>query len=570
MPELDYAWNVIKDFSPGIHQRLSSDYPAGTASPLNTYRCYAVEGGALSPLPARRTAAITKDPLIPADTNLAEEFRIIGLHAANPMFWPTETIPGLEQNNTEIFLATEHWSSASSTPGAADNSITQSVARYFRHYQYSPSWQEVWSASASTPYSPRIRPRHTQFATGRSNTSNSTQAGPIVVVWVTSGHARQFPDETNPSALSTVALPGDKEDAGNPSGLISPDTLLLHQDRVVIFPLTLSSFGPTTISTTNECFYYSNKNDLRTLASELSGLYFNFPPSNENPNGYGVAASLTYNECLLIKSKGGAIVLHGDMAVFSARTLPYVRGTGLSMNNGSVSPLGYTYPTDGGGVWLWNGGDVSQHLTKHLKPEFWRPPATSIDGTSNEWGYHWSQATDANNWVVFPNNWMWDTDLGGWWRLDDPDDVVFHRATTDWRSHFMWCSPSGYRDASDPVLYEYNLTQPAADYSWQSQPLSVSMDRVFNIRDVQVVATGLGSIRLTVTSRENPNGAECTFQSTSDSTPDLIRGTLSNAISGTHITFRVEAHAPNPDDPAGAPLIHEIRYATQDSHHIRR
>lgn len=567
MPQPDYSWNVIKDFSPGIHQRLSSDYPAGTASPINTYRCYAVEGGALSPLPARRTSTITKDPLIPADTNLAEEFRIIGLHAANPMFWPGETIPGLEQNNTDIFLATEHWTG---TLGGADNQITQSVARYRRHYQYNPAWEELWSASDATKYDARIRPRHTQFATCRSNTSTPTQAGPIVVTWVTSGYARQFPDETAAGTSGTVALPGDKSDPANTAGLISPDTLLAHQDRIVIFPLTLSGFGANTISTTNECFYYSNKNDLRTLASELSGNYFSFPPSNENPNGYGVAASLTYNECLLIKCKGGAIVLHGDMAIFSARTLPYVRGTGLAMNNGSVSPLGYVYPTDGGGVWLWNGGDVSQHLTKHLQPEFWRPPATSIDGTANGWGYHWSQATDANNWVIFPNNWMWDTDLGGWWRLDDPADTVFHRAHVDWRNHFLWCAPSGYRDSSDPVLYEYNLTQYAADYSWQSQPLTTSMDRVVNVRDVEVVATGLGTIRLTVTTRDDPQGGEVTFTSTSASTPDVVRGVLSNAVTGNHVTFRVEAQAADPNATTGAPLIHEIRYGIQDSHHIRR
>lgn len=555
-------WQVIKDFTPGIHQRLSSDYPPGTASPSGTYRCYAVEGGALAPLPAKLTRSITISPPASPASNQASEFRLIGLHLAGPLFYSSEATPGVDENHTEIFIGMEWWVS---------NTLYTQVARYRRHYLTNPAWEAVWNSSDAGTYSATTRPRNVTFGTTRSNNDNPLQSGPIVIAWVVNGYARFFPDDLDTSVVSTVAMPGDRADAINsPTQLIIPINMVCHQGRVIITPLSLQNFGTGAALTHNESLYWTAFNDLRTLDSTYDAgagdvpAYFTVSVGPENPTGYGVMASLTANELLMIKARGGAVVIQGDVSGVgpsspTARTLPYVRSTGLSLCNGTYGPVGYVYPVDGGGAWLWQGGDFSQNLTKHLEADFWRPTPTDLTGTANAWGHGNTQMDSAANWVFFPNNWMWDTDLGGFWRIDDPDDRVIHRWAVDYRNRYAYGTPSGFRDSDDPAVYEYALTVPCNTYSWQSQPLSTTIDKSVQLLDVAVVATGLGQIKVTASTLESPTGIDRMFYSTSTSFPDVQRQSF--GIRGTHLTFRIEAEADDLDGTAGAPTIHEIRYS---------
>lgn len=576
-PPLDPGWKAIDNFTPGIRTTISPNHPPGTAQENGTFRCYADASGALVPLPRLNLRHLPPTPPVPDPSLSSEQYRIIGLHVNNPMFWPSEASPGVDQNNTEIFMGVEYWDAPS---GAS--TVHFVLYRYKRHYKNNPVWENVWSESNQIDYSPNIRPKHFHFQTTRSNNGAPTEAGPAVTCWAVNGHTAMFPDDTATTTNSTRYLPGDTtNDPINLTSIgafVSVDSLVGHQGRIVFFPLTLIASGDETIFTTNEAFYYSEVNDARTLDASLSGNHFKIVAGYENPNGYGVWASLTANELLLIKTRGGALMIRGDLDDPSqVSTLPYVRSTGLSNNVGTRSPLGYLYPVDGSGVWLWKGGDQSQHITRNtMSPDFWRPPATvpaTIAYASGEertdagWGYGWTQCADWNEWVLWPNNWLLDTDAdspdnpgGSWWRIDSTDDTeggyVIHQWAVNWRGTEAYGTPSGYRDGSEWALYEFSIQQPSSAFRWRSQPLRESYAAQTKIEAVGIVATGRGRVNVTVRSSQDLVGKAFDFVIDDLEHPTLLQ--LPCGVEGTHITFDIDSRADIEGEPA--PSVHALPY----------
>lgn len=594
------GWQELTDFSPGIYQLVSPTHPPGAAQAEGTARCYAIEGGALAPLP--RLIQTIAPPALPIpQNNLANiaddgQFRIIGLHGENPVFWPGETTPGIDQNNTEVFMGVEYWDH--SGPGGASK-VNFVCYRYLRHSQTNPRWETVWSAGDVIDYQAYLRPKYMAFGSTRSNNTNHFQAGPSVTVFVVSGHAQMFPDDLNASVNGTRYLPGDiVGDTANTGGLVSPANLVCHQGKVVLFPLLIGGAGSNTVTANNEAFYWTRENDARNIDPLLdvadvdeNGVtvgsaykhYFNQFVGNENPTGYGLQASLTADELFLLKTRGGAVVLRGDLnAVSQATTLPYVRGTGMSLCGGTRSPLGFLYPVDSSGVWAWNGGEVSDHLTPHMDPDFWRPPATSParlnegqTATPNAWGDSSVTCCDWNEFVLFPNNWLLDTDAprpthgqalsphpGAWWKIDDGEDHVIHFWWVDWRGRKAYGAPSGYRHQGDPALYEYSMPNKARTYSWRSQPVPGTIDQAVTVQQLGLCVSGVGVVRLTCRSSDDTVGKSMAV-TVDDPTMPKVR-LSSCGVTGTHVVFDIESEAPVDDVPA--PTVHGIRWlATPNS-----
>lgn len=543
-------WYSINDFTPGIHERLSPTYKPGTAQRRNTYRCHALEGGALAPLPMKWKQDIRMAPPVDPGTILCEEFRIIGAHIIEPAYW-SDTIYGLDQNNSVLILAVEYHTAAGRT---------YSVYRYDRHRQ-NPTWTLMWSDTVAVGYNSNARPGHLNFLTGRSNkTDYEAYDGPTVCVWVGDGYAQMYPDDLAPLTNGTRYLPGDRADPANTDDLVSPDQCVIHQGRLVIWPLVTKAFGPNTLTTHNESLYWTEPNNFRD--KDPISTWYNTAYGEDYPIGYEVIASLSSQELIMIKRRGGAILVQGDLggalnALPKARALPFVRSTGYSMCNGTMSPNGYTYPVDGGGVWLWQGGDFSEHLTKHLEPDFWRPEAKDRNGDDVPWGYQHVECDNANAWVYYPNNWVWDTDINSWWRTDNVDHVTAYRWVTDWRGRKAYAVPRGFRDASDPVIHEYDLTEQCASYSWQSQPIATTLDSTVTLMDVAVAAKGDGRIDITVSSAQDPIGHTKTFYPTAGDFASVERRTF--GVRGTHLTIRAQAYSDDGESPA--PTIGEIRYS---------
>jgi hypothetical protein len=560
MPE----WLVVNDFTPGIAQVISPNLPPGQATEANTFRCRSGPGGMLTAMPRRINSYDYPRPE-GASSIQSEEYRIGNILCNDPVFTSQSdpagpTIYGTDQNNSEIYLALSWY---------RGDLYKSRVARYLRH-RTTPSWQTVYQApNLAAPWSDNqwTRPEKCWFMTGRTNNVDPTVGGGVAVAWVYKGQARYFPDEDSPTTLTTRALPGEGVN------FVFPAALIGHQGRAVILPLTVLADGPGVVYVNTEQYYYSEVNDFRNLDAALSS-YFQISAGLENPVGYGALASLTSDQLLFIKARGGAMFFQGDLNDFTAVTLPNVRSTGQPHDSGVVVPSAFLYPVDASGVYAWRGGDSSIHLTDHLNPNFFRPPAVDSQGDETPWGHSWTQSASFGELVCFGNNWVYDLDRSddpgtGWWRLDDPDDVVFHKLTVDWRGRHMYAAPSGFLSPDDPAFYEYDSTLKAASWSWQSQPHPSTLDpsRDMAVGEVLITAVGRGPVRVTVTSRANPNGRTHSVELDDPARPHTIRLPKFH-IHGTHFQVRVESEASS--STGEAPDVFQYQLEVDEAHRVAR
>lgn len=433
-----------------------------------------------------------------------------------------------------------------------------------------PVDEEILSESDDTIWYATVRPRVCEFGVTRSNSGAETVLGPTVLAFTFDGLARIFPDDTATAGMAT------NEMAGEGVALVLPAHQCLHQGRAVIFPLTLSSMGPLTVYTTTEGFYWTKVNNLTALSSGLSG-YFNVIVLPEFPTGYGVMESLTADELLLIKARGGGLILRGSLDDYSAKSLPNIKSTGQSLNRGTRSPIGFVYPVDAGGVWLWTGGDTSANLSAKMSDEFWRPDYS--DNDIYPYGPGYTSCAQWNEWVMLPNNWILDTDFGGFWRTDIPAEVLdgqtsrgysaIHHWTVDWKGRHAY----GFLDrsmtvgAQETIGYDFDRLLPRGVYSWQSQPLASTIDRAVKARKFVLVASGTGTVVVTVTSNKTGDTDTLSFTVAAESGIDAEFPTayMRNChVTGSHLQVKIVATgADDGGDPA--PTIHGFRIGIDES-----
>lgn len=236
---------------------------------------------------------------------------------------------------------------------------------------------------------------------------------------------------------------------------------------------------------------------------------------DDNADLTGVMASLSNDELLLIRHRGGAVLVSGDLDNPTVKRLPFVASTGGARCHPAYSPIGLVYLT-GDGVYVWEGGESSKKLSTQIEGDFWRltpaknsvrtdPQVSEPHGTAF---YHGAEGrlTWWEPWVMVPNNWMYDTRHNSWWRFDYQDAT--HHAYScydtapdnDELFAFPWRLSVTDRTPWHSAR-RYTLS-PA--YSWKSQPLIETTDRAVNVNDIKLVFTpsstdGSGTTTITVT-----------------------------------------------------------------------
>lgn len=586
----DLQWRTISDFSPGIISNISPNHPDGAANPEGTFRCYAIQGGSLAPLP--RLSQVIRPPIpgsgetvvggaLPlASTLISEEHRIIGVHAGGPVYNDQRNTAGAAQDNTELFVAFESWYA---DPGLNDR---QTVAVYkYRRNWVDPEWELVRDDDYTIePFNPFKVPPWGDFANTRSNNADRNKAGPVITAFVGYGHAWYHPDDSATGTNSNRNLPGNNGDAllGGTLGAIN---MVAHQGRVVLFPLRVEDAADDAKWVSNENLLWTEVNNARTAElgngpGGASAGYFNILIGWENPAGYHVMQSLSYDELLLIKSRGGALRIRGDLMAFTAEAFPYVRSTGYTNNRGTNTPRGFSYPVDGSGVWMWTGGQVSEFITAHLEDDFWRVPLVAAGATTSAgeevpvgWLHYPSAATQWGDFVLYPNNWLWDTARDptegaktAWWRIADPSDTedadgyTIVRWAADWRQTRCYGTPTGVFDPDNVAIYEFDRQIPhCATYRWLSHPMSDTLEREVELGAVVVVASGKGAVRVRAFTAGEPTGEEREFDVDGTESAPTIKQ-LGFNVAGAQLAFDVRVSADNPVNEA--PIVHELRYGT--------
>lgn len=529
-------WITLNDFSPGIEHRLQ--FQGGAAAPSrqpgaatpNTWRCAALPGGGLGPLPGRSityTPTYPQNPATTADGKLA----ISGFHLIGPI--TAGTANGVDA--AEFHLAYEY---------------VVGVQRRYR-WERHRMWELVPGIDTiKTINSAEATPAHiyrpTWFHPYRAHTSDPAQPGTPVMAasWFVSGGGNEkfwslFPAPSSSGTNSVHDI----------STTLAMEGLIGHQGRSVGFNLNGWTHGSPGSWSFDEQIYYTNVN-LATLSSAIAATF-----GQENATGYAVVGSLSASELLLIKRSGGAYLIRGDIDNPTVLRLPGVISPHNHDHIGASTPIGFIYGVRDGGLWVWNGGEASELISPQLEPNFWQSPNSFVD--------FWGRFEQWHQYVAVPNNWLYDYAAKSWWRLDDPAVAVHFHYSQSVITPTLYCAPAQITSAAQPVVSGYSPATPASSYQWESQPIPQAMFRDVKLRQMVLVAQGQGTIAITFTGLGGVTHTETVILN-GGTTPVAYRRNLN--LTYTHLQVKFVA---NSGSSASAPIIYELRLATAtDRAHI--
>jgi hypothetical protein len=285
----------------------------------------------------------------------------------------------------------------------------------------------------------------------------------------------------------------------------------------------------------------------------------------ENTSGIGTMASLSADELLVVKHSGGGYLLRGSVASPTVTKLPFIESTGGVASTAASTPLGLVYGSRHG-VFVWEGGETSRHLSPQLDGFFWNHAPATYDGHRGRFGW-W------HPWVMAPGGFMFDSRHQSWWRLDDPAGHeaynVFQVSGTGRLYAFPWRVTGN--SPGDVVWSTADPEVLANTWSWKSQPLLESRDRAFKVRDVEVVATAADAgSKFTVTlTGYTDEGAPVAFSpfdvtlSANTDRPQIVKMDVPNQSTAlTYIQVKIVA-AGAPGLPA--PKLHAVTLGAIDT-----
>jgi hypothetical protein len=279
----------------------------------------------------------------------------------------------------------------------------------------------------------------------------------------------------------------------------------------------------------------------------------------------GAWGSISTGEYVGIYFEGGAFLVYGDLYNFSSTVkLPGVTGTAGMMWPGALTPSGLIYTRLNDGAYVWNGDNVSQKISTQIPDDQFlrtKPP-----------GFEQSSANTTSmavfgQFVVFPNNWTYDTLTQSWWLIEDPTVLNLQ----------VWCSSPlglfgspGYATAATGVsatlnTYYWSFTNAVSSYFWLSNPLPITQDALVSIQLIEIVASNPTATAATITilpqvpvnqrPLQQQNGNQpLTF--TIPANTVAFRG--SQRLGYTDYNVQLSVTSANTNSSNAAPILHEL------------
>jgi hypothetical protein len=253
-----------------------------------------------------------------------------------------------------------------------------------------------------------------------------------------------------------------------------------HQGRVVAIQINNGYGWPITPDRyPNELFNYTDPPESETWPGQAEV----FGP--ENPFGYGAFNSVSAGELFAVKCRGGAVIIQGDLNNPTVTSLPGVKSTGVIYGRTDTDQNGLYYCCEEQGAWVWNGGNSSQKISTQLDDNFFKVANPITDTTY--YGYYCQRWAD---WMLFSNNWIFNSTTGAWWRLSNPATESYFWYVPGWDPRFMFCAVQNVASSATPFLFEYDRTIPNGSYTWQSLPIKVpAEDRTSTMRELVIRAS---------------------------------------------------------------------------------
>lgn len=555
----------LKDFTPGIYsasmRSLASTAavpaPLGAAQTTNTYRCIALPQGGLAPLPGNSTVYGVP---IPDQSNVQNGGRYYPtmIRAFGAI---TPTVAGA--NPEELFFGLGY---------IFKNSGAQPLQPRLWVYRL-----QMWAAASNFPPADSIfgviaTAANTNTLFGQSHcitrihpTTYTSPGTPIFVFDQNNGTSAEFaallwPNPSTPTVNQSFSYSGKQLN------------VFAHQGRVVCLVAAQYAHPGVQPVAINEQINFSDPPNSFSDPTSLQDQVF----VPENPIGYGAWGSMSVGELFLVKHLGGAVYVTGDIANPTVTRLPGVVSTGGLISMSASTPIGFMYPTLSSGMYLWNGGNTSQHISKQLDDSFYNiPSVVGFQGVS-------CQVEPWADWVLVSNNWLYDTITRSWWRLEDPTQTlpnfgiptgpIFRYYSRSYADNIMYASVDSFVNnvsGSFPI-WVYDRTKPAFSFSWQSHPIPVTTQKTVDVVELILLAQGQGQVYVTLTDANgNPqqNGPD-TFNINSPNQPVRLR--LRTYISGYNIVVRIQSQAIPEVNAAGtqtfpAPVVYELDLGWRES-----
>jgi hypothetical protein len=336
-----------------------------------------------------------------------------------------------------------------------------------------------------------------------------------------------------------------------------------HQGRIVVaqrLPSQYPGVGTAVGWTFKDRLSATGLLDITTPA--VSGEFV-----EENTSGIGLIASLSADELLVVKHTGGGYLLRGSIASPTVTKLPFLESTYGVVASPAMTPIGLVYGTRNG-VFVWDGGETSQHISPQLDGFFWNhAPGLAYDGHRGRFNF-W------HPWVMAPNGFMFDTRHNGWWRLDDPSTHDAYSVYATSENNRLYAFPFQHSAARPTLWNEASPDVFASSWSWRSQPLVETRDIAFKLRDFTILATAtdVGSTITVTVSGFDADGVEVTIPPETITLgdaldrPQMVNRDLTGQTSAlSYMQVRIQG---GNTGGLSAPKLHSISFGVVDTNPV--
>lgn len=551
----DLQWVTLQDFSPGIQQRtnrtgasISPHFVNGAATAEGTFRCVSLPSGGIGPFMGQ-TDVVTTTPPQSAQTTGQGHFPIAGALTVPSVFGTTQA------GNTALaqasFLLALNWSSPD------DNRFQMRRIRMYDHPAFD-TIDNITQAGTGSLFVSSCGMESTRASTVSVTTPGvpTTAYSWGLVSPANSGLWKMFPSPTTPSSNTPLTI----------STAIYGSILTTHQNRSVVAVLVSYSNGSTGSLLNNENIHYTNVN-LTTIENATAATF-----GQEVSNSIDFLVSTDASELFMGKRFGGCLLLRGPLDDATVYRLPSVTSPGGNSVVPATSPIGVVYAVTNGGVYAWGGGGTAEFLSANLEDNFWDDTFVQLfrGGTPG-------RMLTFKNYIFAPHNWFYDYTQKSWWRLDEP------YAASDFSiSYYNYlgndgiiATPRGFTSTATPVGIIYRLSQPATSWTWQSQPINETLNKLCDVRQFVLVGQGNGTVTVTLTGIDGTTSTAMVATFDSDDEVQAVRfevGTSTGALQATHIQVSLDAASDGTTSVFGidtaAPTVYEWRMGFRERMHL--
>ena len=437
----------IDDFTPGIYDASNIAFssntvtpgpfvaPIGSADASATWQCIALPQGGLGPTPAlTKVSTLTDLGITTEPPGGTTDAYLVGL------------LNSLVTNQDEFLVCIEWIDGSGNNQFYAYSGVLGTSTAHQLFHSTGTGLGRV--AGSAFPFATRVAP-----------SAPTTTVGEVVIVFPAnaSGDLLLYPDPANPTAFGVA-------DISSPPTVVA-GTVFGHQTRIVVLQNVALPWPVTpTLFSNNDAINYTDPPNSETYPGATPSVIF----AAEQPYGYGAVGSVSAGELFMVKCRGGGIVIQGDINNPTVTYLPGVKPTGIIYGRCDTDENGFYYCTDGAGAWLWNGGNASTKISTQLDDLFYIPTNPIPNQNFTYFIQRW------HDFMLFSNNYIYNTQSGGWWRLLNPATASIYWWVPGYMANQMYGAVAPLPTVTSNFLYQFDDQVPATNYQWQSLPVRVS------------------------------------------------------------------------------------------------